>query len=116
MTMLQKVISIALLAIAAVGGICAVQAEDAPAEDEWSVSADALPEAVRAVYDKFAAAGTVTNYVKEAEGEQIVYTADVVIGGAAFELELSELGEVLEVEAYDEADEAADDNDENEED
>ena len=84
---------------------------------EVQVSMDQLPAAVRAVYEKFAAAGEVDDIYMEVEDGNTAFSAAVEIGASEFELKVSPDGQILEVEyeegqmgaaGDDEADENAD--------
>lgn len=67
-------------------------------DEKTAVTFEQLPEAVAGVFALFAEAGEVSEYVREDEGEDVNFTAQVSIDGGAFELKLDSQGQVLEVE------------------
>ena len=76
-------------------------------EDEVEVQLADCPEAVRATIEREAAAGTLREIERETEEGQTTYSAEVVIDGQEWEIEVGTDGAVLEREVE------ADDDDEN---
>jgi len=71
---------------------------------EMMIPASELPAAVKAVFDKFAEAGEVDDFVREEEEGKVFYSAEVEIGKTEFELKLDSSGAVVEVESADDED------------
>ncbi|MCB1187997.1 hypothetical protein KDL29_12585 [bacterium] len=91
---------IALLLVAGLAGAAGVaRGGETSNDEEVSVTAQQLPKAVKSVFDKFAEAGEVSGYMREDEGEEQFFTAQVKIGSSSFELKLDPKGSVEEVEA-----------------
>ncbi|MCB1216458.1 hypothetical protein KDL44_03655 [bacterium] len=103
---------LALLLVAGLAGAAGIaRGGETGNDEEVAVTEQQLPKAVKAVFDKFAEAGEVSGYMREDEGEEQFYTAQVMIGASSFELKLGPNGSVEEVEAADSEDPADDEMD-----
>src|SRR5690349_21122878 len=110
--MRKNILLLTLLSLLTIVGLsAAAYSEGADNGTEKTVAIDQTPDAVHAVLDKFAAAGSVDNIVREDEDGYIAYSSEVTIGGTTFELKLGEDASVLEVE-YEDDDQPGDDDDE----
>lgn len=67
-------------------------------EKEVPVAMNDMPAAVRATLDRESAGGTVTEVEKEVKKGKTVYSADMVINGVAWDIEVAEDGTVISKE------------------
>jgi hypothetical protein len=97
--------------------LCSLSSYHASAEEsERAVSAEQLPPAVLEVFMRFDAAGSVTGFVHEIDGDEESYAAQVTVNGGHFELKLSPSGSIMEVEVEDDDDDRSGDDEESEDD
>jgi len=74
---------------------CAVAWGD---DEEMEMSLDEVPAAVRSAIETYAAGGEIDEVCREAEGEAVVYEAEVEKDGREYEITVSAEGEILETE------------------
>lgn len=80
------------------------EGDDEEEEDEVQVSLAELPEAVRATLVKEAPNAEIKELERETEDGQTLYSADVVIDGQAFEIEIAPSGTLLNKQMQNEDD------------
>ena len=78
--------------------------EDEDDEDEVQVSLAEAPEAVQATISKEAAGAEIKEIEKETEDGQVIYSAEVIVGGQEVDIEVALDGTLLNKEVDDEDD------------
>ena len=104
---------IAILVLVAAGvWTYAAEAED---EDEVAVTLEQVPAAVKATLEQESKGGSITKLIRETEEGILVYSADIVVDGKAFEVLVDTDGKVVKRESGEEEEkEEAEEAEENE--
>ncbi|MGD8240889.1 MAG: PepSY domain-containing protein, partial [Armatimonadota bacterium] len=88
----------------------AIAARSGGGETEEQVSLGDVPAAVRVTIEKAAKGGTIREIERETENGQVVYEAEIAIGGKVLEVEIDANGKVLGWEAEDDEEDEDDEN------
>jgi len=91
-------------ALGLLSGCCHNCCECHEQDEALEVSRAEVPAAVMATLEREAAGGTIGEIEKEMEGGRIVYTAEVIINGEEWEIEVAEDGRLLGKELEADAD------------